>query len=57
MKIPCHKYNQKSVHADYIYLISYRNAKKANLKKRFPYLKTISQQLQGLKNLLFVGDI
>jgi hypothetical protein len=33
LQISCQNNNLKSVHADYIYLISYRNAKKANPRK------------------------
>ena len=42
---------------DYIYLISYKNAKKANPRKRIcPYWKTISQALGLLQNFWYIAE-
>jgi hypothetical protein len=43
LQIPCQYNRFKHLNFHYIYLISYKIAKKANPRKRFPYLKTISQ--------------
>jgi hypothetical protein len=49
VQIPCHKDNQKLINSDYIYRISYRNAKKANpMKWICPIEKTISRELYML---------
>jgi len=42
---------------DYIYPISYKNAKKANPMKRICPIKTISQQFQGTDICIFIAGI
>jgi hypothetical protein len=52
LQITCHKHNLKPILTDYIYLISYKIAKKANpVKWICPYLKTISQLFDRLLGL------
>jgi hypothetical protein len=52
MKISCHKHNLKPGLLQYIYPISYKNAKKGKSpKKDLPYWKTISQVLNRLLGL------
>jgi hypothetical protein len=55
--LSCHKHRFKHFNFQYIYLISYKNAKKANpVKWICPFKKTISQQLQGSDIYIFIAD-
>jgi hypothetical protein len=55
--ISCHKHRFKHFNFQYIYLISYRNEKKANLVKWIcPFLKTISQLFNQSQNLEYIAE-
>ena len=54
----CQNQKSKNLNFQYIYLISYKNAKKANPVKWIrPHWKTISQQFQGSDIYMFIADI
>ena len=56
--LSCQNNKLRSIDSDYIYLISYRNAKKANPRKMIcPYWKTISQIFFQLQNSRYIADI
>jgi len=58
LQIPCQNNKFRSIDSDYIYRISYKNAKKANpVKWICPIEKTISQPLNRLQYSRYIADI